>query len=363
MRRCTVLSNISKELKAKCVTARIDGYSVKQIYQDIFCPEHAGMSFHTFRNMLPNWVKSMNADITTLLAGTYPQFSAHGATVQVNNSGKVVQAWIKQSANKIDTKAVLECISNTVVPVNVEACKNEPEDKAMLEIPLFDMHFGIASIDTYKEQLSEILDILDSKKWSEVNIVLGQDALHSNDMRNHTAKGTLLDPTDFTRAWKDAYTFYSAIITKSILCAPKVNVIYSIGNHDECTAWCLFKTLEQIFPQATFDDSLDVRKLIHWENCFIGITHGCYKRSKPTDLRNQFTIEFPIEYAHSTVREIHCGHLHREQVDDISGVVTRRCSTRCPETPWEISQGYTGSSKRFLLFGYTPGRLRNIYVI
>ena len=118
--------------------------------------------------------------------------------------------------------------------------------------------------------------------------------------------------------------------------------------------------LKAMFPEAEFDDSLKQRKCIAWRKCFIGITHGAYKKSSLQDLRGQFTIQFPAEFAEATVREIHAGHLHREEECDIYGVMCRRLAHRGAEDDWTDDEGLIGANKRFMVFRWKPGRLAGI---
>ena len=57
--------------------------------------------------------------------------------------------------------------------------------------------------------------------------------------------------------------------------------------------------LKEKYQDLEIDDSLNKRKCITYGTNFIGLTHGEFKKSKPSDLRSQFTVKFPIEFAHS----------------------------------------------------------------
>ena len=118
--------------------------------------------------------------------------------------------------------------------------------------------------------------------------------------------------------------------------------------------------LKAMFPQAEFNDTFDQRKCISWRNCFIGITHGHMKKSSMTDLRGQFTIQFPMQFAEATVREIHTGHLHHEEEKDIYGVMVRRLARNGTDDEWSDNEGFVGANKRFMIFRWKPGRLAGI---
>lgn len=349
------------ELKQKCVEMVQSGMTAREAYK-VFAAEHPQMNYQTFKVKIHHWRRGAMADSKTLCAGTFGNFTAHNATVQVDGDGNIRQAWIKQGSDGICTEDILEAIKTEVLPIEIVPPKGEPE-RAMLEIPLFDMHFGIARLHTYAETLTNLITAIRAKHYDEINIVFGQDMLHTNDMRGHTVKGTAIDRIDFPQAWSDASSFWHTVFREALAHASTVNAIYSAGNHDECTSWCLFKALEAAFPQAEFDDEIKPRKVISWRRCFIGITHGDGAKSAPHDLRGQFSIGFPLEFANADVREIHAGHLHHEKEADIYGVMLRRTSTATPTTDWGENEGFTGAIKRFALFEWTPGKLKTIHYI
>lgn len=347
---------IPLELKKRCVE-QIGRMSYREIYEKIFLPEHDAMGFKCFRSKLRGWKNQQMADETTLEAGTYPGFTPHAATVQVNSEGKITQSWIKQT-QEIDWQQIREIVCDgaprsEIIPAAVSG-------DTMLEIPIFDAHFGIATLDTYRSALSEILGIISDKHYDEINILVGQDALHNNDMRGHTAKGTPIERVDFPRAWADAWAFYRAIIDASIRHASRVNVRYSKGNHDECSSWCLFKALEAVYPQCAFDGSLAARKCIFWNGCFIGYGH-CQYTSKNAALFQDFVLDFPAEFAAAKVREIHSGHFHRESIDE--GYMIRRLPSSVPTDEWNSDNGFVGAHKRFQIFEWAEGRLKAIYYL
>lgn len=349
---------VDLSFKAKCVEAS-EKQTAREIYEKIFLPEYGDniMTYRSFRRRLQEWKKLQFASEDTLYAGTYPGFSVHNATVQVNKKGEVRQAWIKQHPD-IDWREINEYLANSVQKSDIVPSVLAGE--TMLEIPLFDMHFGVATFDTYKEELCELLGLVESKKYDEINILIGQDLLHVNDMRGHTVKGTQLEEIDFVKAWSDAWEFLTALIDCALTRTPNVKLWYSKGNHDECPAWCLFKALEARYPQCECDDSLAPRKCIFWKGCFIGFGH-CQYTSKTSLLFQNFVLDFPKEFAEAKVREIHSGHLHRESIDE--GIMVRRLPSSVPDNKWASENGYVGAHKRFQIFEWAENRLKSINYI
>ena len=347
---------ISSELKQRCVELKRNGMTSREIYNRVFSQEHDGMAYETFKVKLKRWQKTVFADEDTLKSGTYPGFIAHGATVQVNNKGEIVQAWIKEHADDSQMAALLDYIRENTEPRYV-AIPNGEIQPEMLEIPLFDQHFPLKD---HKESLVELMRIANSRMWDEINVVIGQDLLHNDDMRGRTSSGRPIEKTDMALAWELARDFYANLLEACIESANTVNVVYSKGNHDESMSWAFVQMLKAMYPQIHFDDSMRQRKCIAWRDCFIGITHGAYKRSSNDDLRGQFTIQFPVEFATAKVREIHAGHLHREEEKDVYGVMCRRLAQNGAEDEWGDDEGLIGANKRFMAFRWKPGRLAGI---
>ena len=351
------MCNTDYTLKAKCVAA-VGKMTTREIYDKVFLPEYGGnMSYESFKRQMRNWKRKAYADEGLLSAGTLPQFIPHGATVQVNASGEVTQVWVKEHAD-IDWLSIRDIITQEVKRSDIQPSIIGGD--TMLEIPLFDMHFGIATIDYYKETLTDLLSVVYKHNYDEINILFGQDVLHNNDMRGHTAKGTDIQKIDFPQAWADAWQFFRILIDAALKQSPRVNLHYSKGNHDECAAWCMFKALQSVYPQCYCDDSLAPRKCIFWRGCFIGFGHCEYAKQNAKLFQN-FVLDFPKEFADAKVREIHSGHLHRESIDD--GMMVRRLPSGVPTDEWSSNNGYTGAHKRFMVFEWAENRLKATYYV
>lgn len=348
---------ISLEVKRKCVELKRGGKNSRQIYNEYFHSVHPNMSYETFKVKLKCWQKMDFADPKTLEKGTYDGFVAHNATVQVNADGEVVQAWIKQTAEENRFEQLLDCIRANTKPVMVRINNTVESVPEMLEIPLFDQHFPQNS---HEETYFAIADIIKSRHWEEINVIIGQDLFHNDDFRGRTSSGRPIEQVDMVEAWELARRFYSNLIGCGLRHSNRLKITYSKGNHDESMAWAFVQMLKALFPEAEFDDSLKQRKCIYWRECFIGVTHGANKKSSMPDLRGQFTIQYPMEFATAKVREIHAGHLHREEERDIYGVMCRRLARSGIEDDWTDDEGYVGSIKRFMIFRWKPGRLAGI---
>lgn len=348
------------DIKRKCVELAERGVKYRDIYNENI-KENSSMSFRSFCRRMAEWKSKVDGDGVMLdTANLAYKFSPNASTVQVNGNGEVIQAWIKQTAdNRIDE--ILGAIKDNT-PTLVIKPKAESNVDGMLEIPLFDMHFGIADLAFYQKALEKILRVIASKRWDYIVIPVGQDLFHNDSIdKGITAKGTIIEKVDMRKAFYDAKTFYYNIIDAALQNANKVDVIYSAGNHDRTVGWMFVQVLKARYGDIV-DDSTKERKALLWNGCFLGITHGSKKGDTISGLRGYFTMEYPVQFASANTREIHAGHLHREDGKDEYGVQVRRLSTGNKDDDWTIDEGYK-SQKRFMLFEYTPNELKSIHYV
>lgn len=268
---------------------------------------------------------------------------------------------VKPKKAGLDFEKLLETISK-VKPFNTKIKPVKVKQKRLLEIPLFDQHFGISDFEYYKTTQERIYERINNieDRWEEVLFIIGQDMFHNNNHKGQTANSTVIESVDMDKAWGDAEKFYIPLIKHAFKKSNNVYIKYSKGNHDESISWCFIKMLKQLFPEAIIDDSFQERKIHTFGKVFIGITHGDKGRK---NLHNIFPVEFPEEWSKSTVREIHTGHFHKEDGKDIFGMMIRTLSTRNKTDQWHRDMGYVGSHKRFMLFEYSEDELLHIHYV
>lgn len=353
---------IPVEVKRKCIEMQKQGMTAREIYTQYYSL-HYDTKLTGFQSMLKRWKRKIKADDEILETGNLSyKFTPHATTVQIDKNGEIVQSWIK---GKSDDRLYLDLIEHiTNLPkLELEEVKLETAEDYMLEIPLYDMHFGIADFNYYKSTLAEVIDIIKRRNYKEINIIIGQDLFHNDDFRGRIASGREIEKVNIRKAWNDAREFYYQIITKAIKHSQKVKVIYSKGNHDESMSWAFTQMIKAEFKDIEIDDDFKERKIITFGDNFIGITHGEKGQAKSRKLNNMFVIEYPQEFAQAKVREVHAGHLHSERIIDEFGIMTRRLSSGNITDTWHDEQGYVGAHKRFMVFEWTKEKLAAIYYV
>jgi hypothetical protein len=282
------------------------------------------------------------------------------ATVQYNAQTKEIEkVWARINESTSSVNQLIEVIKD-VKPIQVEIDPIEVKEKRLLEIPLFDSHFGVSDYEYYKPTQAKIMDKLSSRKWEEVLFILGQDMLHNDDFRGRTSNGTQIETVDMVKAWNDARMFYQPLLEQAIKQSNSVKVMYAKANHDESLSWAFVQMVKVMYPQIQFDDEIIERKVHTFGLNFIGVTHGDKARK---NLHNIFPIEFPVEWSKAKNREIHIGHFHVEDAKDIFGMVVRTLATKNKTDKWHKDNGYVGAHKRFMLFEYSEDNLESIHYV
>lgn len=347
---------ISKELKLDCIRLKAEGVEVKDIYDNHFLKNSdSTMSFKSFRRKLNHWKSTGQPKDKMSVA----DFKAKWATVHYGENGEIIESWVRGAEPELDFRAEFLSAVREYNPIDcIVPYDGDLEHPQLLEIPLFDMHFGIADFDFYSGHLQQIVGHIRKQKWSHIVITVGSDLLHHNDMRSQTAGGTAIEQLDIRTAYADALKFYSTLLAEAIANAIEVSVIYVKGNHDESPSWFFAERLSFAFPTVKFDLSYKERKVFLWEKIFIGYIHG----DKPlADIDKVFVRTNKQAYANSEITEIHVGHTHKEvlkgNIQDRQGVMVRVLSTGAITDGWHDDNNYVGSNKRFQLFEYSPDDL------
>jgi len=205
------------------------------------------------------------------------------------------------------------------------------DDPHMLEISLFDVHFGkIAWADESGERYdlniakkiynTAIEDLLErSLPFNIERIVypVGQDFFNVDDWKGQTTKGTLVESTEdrFPTVFTAGYESIKDSLLRCREIAP-VHVLWSPGNHDRSTSWYLCKTLKSYFEGAgitdiTFDLGFNQRKYELYGNTLLGFTHSCDE--KMSDLPLIMAKEAKNEWSLAQYHQWHVGHFHKKK--------------------------------------------------
>jgi hypothetical protein len=267
---------------------------------------------------------------------------------------------VKPKTNGFDWDKIISNAIKNIKPVPLDVSPTRGEGWGLLEIPLFDMHFGIADLEYYAPTYNKITKRIKGSAWDTILFIVGQDLIHNDGFRGKTTSGTIIQPIDMEKAFNDALSFYVGLIQLASKHSKTVKVIFSSGNHDETIGYGFVRTLKATFPTIDFDHELKTRKGFSWNKIFIATTHG--DKGHARMVRNVMD-EFRNEILAASVAEIHSGHLHSEKSKDDFGIVSRTLGTRAITDDWHYEQGFVGAMKRFQIFEYSSDALEGIYYV
>lgn len=294
-----------------------------------------------------------NWEVVNAKSSIWNQHNKEDGTITLYSS----KITVKPVQKGMDWDRLIDIVEGAT-PVFVKQ-KYTPSDERYLNIPLYDMHFGISDYDHYKPTQTKVLSVLE-KPYKEVLFLLGSDMFHHNDHRNRTASGREIEHADMSQAWEDAAKFYEPLMQEAIKNAEQVTGIFIKGNHSESLEWAFTKYLQARFPQVTFNTDFKERKVHMLGNVMIAATHGDKARKR---LNENFATEFPMEWSRAKTRELYIGHLHTEEVIDKGGILQRALSTRNKVDSYHDDYGYTASHKRFQLFEYSRDEIEQIHFV
>lgn len=296
------------------------------------------------------------------------------------------QLWqVKVTLKRRFPQYIVDAIDDLIVgikthkPKTPKAPKRARSNPHMLEISLFDSHFGkfawgketgenydlnIAE-DIYFNAVNEIIEKSNKFNVNKILYPIGNDFFHVNNWNNTTARGTPQDvDTRFQKVFNVGCRAIINAIDRCLQVAP-VEVIWVPGNHDPETSFYMAKVLEAWYHGSSKDVVVDVgpeeRKYIHYGTSLIGFTHG--DEEKHADLPNIMAGERPEEWASTKHREWHLGHFHKKKEtrfsagDTHTGVPVVVLPSLSGTDKWHYKKGYVKNRRAAVgyLWNYESG--------
>lgn len=227
----------------------------------------------------------------------------------------------------------------------------KPKDPVLYEISLPDIHYGKITDEEpeaiEKHYMKAIVDLHRKADGLEIDrflLPVGNDGLNSEGMSRATTKGT---PQQDSMRWRQSFRGYWHLVTKAIdylaQYAP-VDVVVVQGNHDFERMFYVGEVLNALYhnnKNITVDNSLDTRKYYEYGVNMIMFTHG--DKEKAQELPLLIATEQPEMWSRSKVREVHCGHKHKEMLNEYMGTKVRFIPSICANDNWHKTQGYVGT--------------------
>jgi len=216
------------------------------------------------------------------------------------------------------------------------------------EISLPDIHYGKLhdlNLEQVEQQYMTVVQELVSKaaglEIERFILPVGNDGMNSEGMRRTTTKGT---PQEESAGWKDTFRGYWRLMTRAVNYLKEkapVDIIVVSGNHDYERMFYAGDVLAGWYrndANVTVDNGYSSRKYYEYGKNMIMFTHG--DKEKPADMPLIMATEKPEMFARTSHREVHCGHLHKEMVNEYRGIKVRFVPSICPNDEWHKQMGY-----------------------
>ena len=250
---------------------------------------------------------------------------------------------------------------------NTPAKPSRCRDPHMLEVSLFDHHFGklawapetdgssynveIAS-QLFGDAVNDLVAKAKNFNVEKILLPIGSDFFHINNSKNTTCHDTPQDtdgrlPMIFQAGAK---ALINAI--ENCLTVAPVEILYVPGNHDRETAFHLVNYISAWFRlhnQVTVDVTPTSRKYARYGVNLIGFTHG--DQEKHASLPIIMATERPMDWAETTTREFHTGHFHKKKqmqfvtADSMPGMLVRCLPSLSASDAWHYQKGYVGAGR------------------
>ena len=256
-------------------------------------------------------------------------------------------SWHEMPNIKADLLDYIETRSVKVPKIKYKKSK----DPICYEISLPDIHYGKITDEPMniieEHYIQAIIDLHKKADGLEIDrflLPVGNDGLNSEGMSRATTKGT---PQQDSMRWRESFRGYWHLVSKAIdylaQFAP-VDVIVVQGNHDFERMFYAGEVLDAIYKNnknVTVDNSLDARKYYEYGINMIMFTHG--DKEKTQELPLLIATEQPAMWSRAKVREVHCGHRHKEMLNEYMGTKVRFIPSICGNDLWHKTQGYVGT--------------------
>ena len=216
------------------------------------------------------------------------------------------------------------------------------------EISLPDIHYGklhdlnLTQVeDQYMMVVQELVEKASGLDIERFVLPIGNDGMNSEGMRRTTTKGT---PQEESAGWKDTFRGYWQLMTTAVDYLKEkapVDIIVVSGNHDYERMFYAGDVLAGWYrndANVTVDNTYSSRKYYEYGQNMLMFTHG--DKEKPADMPLIMATEKPEMFARTSHREVHCGHLHKEMVNEYRGIKVRFVPSICPNDEWHKQMGY-----------------------
>jgi len=268
-----------------------------------------------------------------------------------------------------------------------------PSSKArfMLEVSLFDAHFGLlawkretgdnydldVAEDSYEQTMEDLLTKTSGSQPEKILLPFGNDFFHVNNPEGVTPNAHNILDVDgrLPKVFETGERALIRAVNRCLKIAP-VHILWIPGNHDPQTSYFLCRVLKAHFhanPNVFVDVDPPPRKYVNFGINLIGFTHG--NEEKHGDLPTIMANEQRGIWGRMRHCEWHLGHRHKRAEtrysagDTFGGVQVKTIPSISGTDAWHFKKGYVKGQRmaeaflwdydRGLVATYLSENLRN----
>ena len=302
-------------------------------------------------------------------------------TVQYDGEGNIEREWrklapqaqlLQEVADELCAKVEGKC------PKLPKPDKDLPND-VMFHVGLWDQHIGMLAHasetgEDYDLKICEKLVIgaisklvAEAGDFGKAVLVCGGDLFHSDTRKAITERGGNhldVDSRQF-KIWEVATRILHTCVELIASRCNSIKLIVIPGNHDWESSFHLSRLLEAYYRNEKRIEVVNTpatRQYVQHGTCLLGFHHG--HLVKPKDLPSLMAVEQPKAWGDTTVRHWFMGHIHRNVVESMHGVVMEHMESLVSPDAWSAEMGYIGSQRRLtgFLWHAKYGLRKRIYV-
>jgi hypothetical protein len=308
-----------------------------------------------------------------------------GTTIQYDANGDVVNEWRRLHPEAETLEAIASRLCETVAgkAPKLPRVTAAPDD-LLLEVPIFDPHFGKYAwaretgtdydLDICKHLVVNGVASLAQRagKVGTALLVIGGDWFHSDTRHNRTERGD--NPLDVDTRQALVWEAVTDSITASVRIlaehAARVRIVVIPGNHDWESSYHLARVLAAYYRNETGVDVVNSprsRQYVRHGTVLLGFAHG--HLVKMDDLPSLMAMEAPADWAASTERVWHQGHIHKSKTmrwiagDGKHSVQVEHLESLSGTDAWHHEMGFVGMPRRLcgFLWSAKHGLRQRIY--
>lgn len=353
-----------------------------------YAAKAAGLPERTFAGRLAMALRMMGLERSAIVAATVPSgLALTKTTVQYDAQGNVIQEWrrLAPEAEGLEAVATRLCEQVSGKAPKLPAAPARAKDDLLLEVPIFDPHFGKYcwgqevgadyNLDIARDGLVRCVRQLAARSGpcGRGLLVMGGDWFHSDTRHNQTERGGHALDVD-TRQWKvweaAADAIHASVATLAQACA-EVHLVVIPGNHDWESSFHLSRLLAAFYradPRVSVLASPKSRQYVRWGTVLLGFAHG--HLVPMGDLASLMALEAKEDWAQTTERAWHQGHIHKGKalrttsLDGQHSVTVEHIESLSGTDAWHHENGFVGMPRRQTAFVWHKrhGLLQRLYV-